>query len=59
MMARGSIILVAIAFEGGLFVLALVVAWLLGVSLVEQVRFQLHGVWLAVAGTCPLLVVLV
>ena len=39
--------------------LALVVAWLLGVSLFEQVRIGWHGLWLSVAGTCPLLLVLV
>ena len=59
MMAGRRIILVAIVFEGGLLVLALVVAWWLGVSLFEQVRFQWHSVWLSVAGTCPLLLVLV
>ena len=59
MMAASNITLVAIVFEGGLLVLAVVVAWLLGVSLFEQVRFQWHGVWLSVVGTCPLLLVLV
>ncbi len=59
MMAGSNITLVAIVFEGGLLVLAVVVAWLLGVSLFEQVRFQWHGVWLSVVGTCPLLLVLV
>ena len=54
-----SITLVAVGFEGGLLLLAVVVAWLLGVSLFEQVRFGWHGVWLSVAGTCPLLLLLV
>ena len=34
-------------------------AWFLGVSLVEQVTLEWHDIWVSIAGTCPLLLVLV
>lgn len=49
----------AMAFEGGILLLALLVAWSLGVSLVEQVGFGGRDVWASLAGTCPLLLVLI
>jgi hypothetical protein len=58
-MTISKITFAVIAFEGSLLFLTLAVAWLLGVSLIEQVTFQWRAVWLSVAGTCPLFLLLV
>ena len=48
--------MVAVQVEGGLAVLAIVIAWFAGISLREMFIFELFPILIALAGTIPMLV---
>lgn len=54
-MDQRSFFRVAILFEFGLAVLAVVLAWVVGVRLLEYLRFEWSGLFWGLGGTLPLL----
>ena len=54
---RWQFLSLATLFEGGLTVLALVLAWLMGVPLLDQFHVTTHAVTLGVVSTVPMLAV--
>ena len=58
-MAYSNITGIAAVFEGGVLVLALLTAWLLGIPLLAQLTFEWRAVWLSAAVACSLFLLLV
>ncbi len=56
--SRRSSVWIGIAFESGLGMLALVLAWCFGLSLLEQIHFGLWPLLVYPAATIPLLMAL-
>jgi len=54
-----SVSAVALSFEGGLLLVAVVASWLLDASLLKQISIRWWDVGMSLAGTCPLVLGLV
>lgn len=58
-MSRRQFLILATSFQGGLVVLAFVIAWLLGINPFEQVRWTTSAVSAGILGTIPMLLIFV
>lgn len=57
--SRREVVATAVAVEGGLAVVALLLGWLFGVSPLAQIEWTLRGTWQGVAAAVPMFALLV